>query len=237
MPGPANGNGANIRVPARRIDGLKIKPGGQFNFVDEVGPITSPPYEMGGVIKNGRIDEDGALSGGMCSAATAMFNAALRAGLRIVERHNHSLYISRYPVGLDATVYNRSKTVAFINDTGHPILIRGIAGRRKVTFEIYGVDDGRKVVLSKPRIENEVEAPRYLEFSDDLEPGERRRVDTPYDGFLSWVTRTVRDASGGVLHRETYRSKYRILAGLAEVGRYPNDPPAGTRILASEYPH
>ena len=239
-PGPANGDGANISVPARRIDGTILKPGERFEFARAVAPVRSPPYHMGGVLRNGKIVEDGVLGGGMCSASTTVFNAAMRAGLTIVERHAHSLYISRYPVGLDATVYSNGvsvgQDVVFVNDTGHPILIRGIPGRRRVIFEIWGFDDGRKVSLSKPRIEEEREAQMYMEYTNDLAPGERKRINDGYDAFRSSVTRTVRDARGRVIHEDIFRSKYKLADGLIEVGRYPDDPPAGTRILAADYP-
>jgi vancomycin resistance protein YoaR len=236
-PSNMNGQGANINVPARRINDSIVKPGESFNFISNVTPIREPPYRLGGVIRNGQI-EGGLLGGGMCSASTTLFNAAMRAGLKINERHAHALYISRYPVGLDATVFgsaNSGQNVVFTNDTDHNILIRGIPGKRRVTFQIWGVDDGRTVKLSKPRIEDLVEAKKYYEYTDNLAPGEKKRVDDPYDGFRSWVTRTVKDASGNVLHKDVFASKYRRQDGLVQVGRYKGDPPAGTRVLASDY--
>ena len=80
-PSNLNGDGANIRVPAKRINGTILKPGESFNFIAHVLPITEPPYHLGGLLKNGQIIEDGALGGGMCSASTTLFNAAMRAGL------------------------------------------------------------------------------------------------------------------------------------------------------------
>ena len=103
----------------------------------------------------------------MCSSVVTLFNAAARAGLTIVERHEHSLYISRYPVGLDATVFGspgRGQDLVFRNDTGHSILIKGIALKRSVTFEIWGVDVGRTVKFSEPVVTDKVDAKRYLEY-------------------------------------------------------------------------
>lgn len=234
-----NGNGANINVPAQRINGTILEPGESFNFIRAVLPITEPPYHLGGVLRNGQIIEDAVLGGGMCSASTTVFNAAMRAGLTIVERHAHALYISRYPVGLDATVFGsatRGQNVVFTNDTGHPILIRGIPGRRRVIFEIWGTDDGRKVQLSEPRIENGPEAQMYMQYTDELAPGEKDHINDGYNAFESWVTRTVKDAAGNVIHEDTFHSKYRLLDGLIKVGRYPGDPEAGTKILAADYP-
>lgn len=238
-PSNLNGHGANINVPAKRINDTIVKPGQSFNFIANVTPITDPPYQLGGILRNGQI-VDGVLGGGMCSASTTVFNAALRAGLKINERHAHALYISRYPVGLDATIMGTASSgqnVVFTNDTDHNILIRGIPGRTKVRFEIWGVDDGRTVELSEPLIENLREAKKYLEYTDDLAPGERKLVTDPYDAFESSVTRVVRDRNGNVIHRDTFHSRYRLLDGLTQVGRYPGDPPDGTKILASEYPH
>ena len=238
QPGPANGDGANIRVPAKRINGTIVKPGEEFNFIRAVLPITEPPYQIGGLLRNGQIIEDGALGGGMCSASTTLFNAAMRAGLRITERHAHALYISRYPVGLDATIYGsptRGQNTRFVNDTGHPILIKAWGKRRKVIFEIWGVRDGRTVDLSKPRVENLRKAKDWIEYTDELAPGERKRVQERYHAFTSWVTRTVHDARGRLIHEDTFHSKYRLLDGVIQVGRYPGDPPAGTRIPKDEY--
>jgi vancomycin resistance protein YoaR len=238
-PSNLNGDGANIRTPARRIDGTIVNPGETFNFIQEVLPITEPPYHLGGLLKNGQIIEDGALGGGMCSASTTLFNAAMRAGLNITERRAHALYISRYPVGLDATVYGtatRGQNVTFINDMDTPIYIRGIPRRGAVIFEIWGTDDGRTVKLSKPKVKERREAVMYYEYTNDLEPGELEEVYGNYDAFHSSVTRTVRDANGNVIHENVWNSQYKKLNGLTMVGRYKGDPKAGTLILASEYP-
>ena len=57
------------------------------------------------------------VGGGTSQVATTVFNAAWEAGLRITERHPHSLYISRYQLGRDATVYWPSLDLKFVNDT------------------------------------------------------------------------------------------------------------------------
>jgi vancomycin resistance protein YoaR len=163
----------------------------------------------------------------------------MRAGLRIVERHAHGLYISRYPVGLDATVFSTGRSdgqdVKFINDTNERLLIRAFSGKRWVTFEIWGIDDGRTVKLGKPVVENRRPGVDYIEFTDALEPGQRRRVADIYDGYESSVTRTVRDSAGNVISRDTWHSRYRSADGLVKIGRRPGDPAAGTRIRADEY--
>lgn len=232
IPGPLNGNGLNIALPTSAIDGYVVEPGAQFDYLTAIGPITSPPYVGGGALLHGQIQEDGVIGGGMCSSSTTLFNAALRFGLPITARINHSLYISRYPIGLDATVWmtgpRNRHTMAFTNDTGYPLVIRGINGPGTVTFEIWGVDDGRTVELSEPRIEDQV-APSfmYVEYTDQLPAGRRDHVNDVYQSFDAYVTRTIRNAAGEVTTEETYHSGYRMLPEYVRAGRGPGDPASG----------
>jgi len=239
IPSSLNGFGVNIAVPAQRLNDTVVHAGGTVNFIGSIGPFTSPPYAMGGALRNGMIKTN-ILGGGMCSSATTMFNAAARAGLTILQRHQHSLYISRYPVGLDATVWGTPRSgpnLVFFNDTGNDIVIKGYVSKRRVYFEIWGTPDGRTVTFSDPIITNKVVAQMYYEYTDDLAAGTKHKSWDNYDAFNASVTRTVRNAAGEVIHQDTYNSNYKLLNGLTMVGRYPGDPPAGTRILATQYPH
>ncbi len=235
----SNGNGVNIQIPTSIINGTVVNPGQRFDYLDTIGPITSPPYESGGALVHGQIREDGAIGGGMCSCSTTLFNAVARYGLEIDSRHNHALYISRYPLGLDATVWiagpNSRQTMSFTNDTQYPILIKGINAHNMVTFEIWGVDDGRTVEFSDPVVENVIPGIKLYEYSDDLAPGKKKWVNDPYDAMDVTVVRTVRDANGNIIHQDTFKSHYIRLDGITLIGRYPGDPKAGTTIPVSDY--
>lgn len=238
-PGPLNANGVNIKVPAKQIDGTVVAPGEMFDFIDAAGPFTRRNgYDDGAAIRNGRTVFEGVLGGGLCSASTTLFNAAARAGFQIDRRYNHGYYIGRYPVGLDATIWEYGgtrKTMAFTNDSEYPLLIRGLYSRGRVTFEIWGVPDGRTVDFSKPRIENEREATTKIRYTDELAPGEFERVEFKVDGFDSWVSRTVRSAQGAIIHDDTWFSDYGRVDGIYELGRFPGDPKAGTVIPAEDF--
>ena len=223
-----NGFGANIWIPAEDIDGYVIAPGEWFDFWDAIGPISRDRgYRDGGAIINGRTEPQGALAGGICSTSTTLFNAALRAGLEMGDRRNHYYYISRYPVGLDATVFRSGsgnvQTMSFRNDTEHPILIRGIrtreGSRGYVRFDLYSVPNGREVSFSRPVVKNIRSASDSIEYTSTLRPGQRERIESPVDGKDVWVTRTVRTSAGNVLHRETYYSHYARITGVVLVGR------------------
>lgn len=113
----------NARRAARLIDGLVVKPGGVFSFDDAVGGWSADqgylkaPVSYDGVL----IDDYG---GGVCETSTTLYNAALLAGLPIIERHAHSFSPSYAPPGRDAAVAYPSADLKFRNDTGSPLTIR-----------------------------------------------------------------------------------------------------------------
>ena len=222
-PSERNGFGANIRIPARAINGTVVLPGKTFDFWDAVGSVTTAKgYRPGGAIINGRTQPSGALGGGICSTSTTLFNAAARAGLEIVSRRAHFYYIDRYPVGLDATVFISSSgakiTLAFRNDTPTPILILGSSTRTSVRFDVYGISDGRSVSFSRPIVKNVKQARDLVEKTSSIPRGTRKRVEYPTDGFDSWVTRRVVDGNGRVIHRETFYSHYGRVDGVTLLG-------------------
>jgi vancomycin resistance protein YoaR len=222
VPGESNYWGANISIPANDLDGYVLAPGEWFSFWNGIGPVTTARgYGYGGVIINGRSFPTGALAGGICSTSTTLFNAAMRAGLEIGERTNHSYYIERYPVGLDATVLKTDTSVTdmtFRNDTKHPIVIRSYTAVGSVRFDVWGVADGRTVQLSNPTTWNHRAAVDTTVVNRNLRPGQSVRVEYPHDGFASSVTRRVFDADGKLLHENVWVSYYNTVNGIVEVG-------------------
>jgi len=236
IPSDRNFFGENISIPTSKIDAQTVAPGKWFDFWKAIGKISrAEGYGPGGAIINGRTEPTGVIGGGLCSCSTTIFNAALRAGLQMGDRRNHYYYIDRYPVGLDATVFRSSsgatQSMRFKNDTDHPVLIRGINRSGLVRFEIWTVPTGRTVEFSEPRIRDRTSSRDTIEYTDDLAPGATERIEYPIDGFRSWVTRTVRDASGAVIHEDTYYSRYSAIDGITLVGRRPGDPPDGTIVV------
>ncbi|HKO34354.1 MAG TPA: VanW family protein [Candidatus Limnocylindria bacterium] len=222
IPGDGNFWGANINIPAQDLNGRVIAPGEWFEFWQGIGPVTlERGYGMGGAIIGGRSVANGALAGGICSTSTTLFNAAMRAGLEIGQRVNHSYYIDRYPVGLDATVFKTDSyetDMTFRNDMATPVVIRSYTGNGFVRFDIWGVPDGRTVSLSAPTTSNHGTAIETTVVNSSLAPGSAVRVEYPHDGFDAVVTRWVRDANGNLLHENTWYSHYRTVNGITEVG-------------------
>lgn len=222
VPSEANYWGKNISIPTSILDGYVVAPGAWFSFWDAIGEVTAAKgYGPGGAIINGHTEETGALAGGICSCSTTLFNAALRAGYQIGERANHYYYISRYPVGLDATVAKGTgweQNMTWRNDTAYPVLIHGINAYGVVTFQLFSVDPHRTVTLSTPIVKNYRYASDSTQYVTTLKPGQAVRVEYPSNGFDAWVTWTVKDAAGTVIHQETFYSHYATVNGLVQVG-------------------
>ncbi len=211
--------GANIWLPARIIDGTVLQPGQSFEWWRALGPVTpARGYGPGGFIAGDHTEPTGALGGGMCSSSTTLFNAALRAGLQMGARSNYKYYISRYPLGLDATVSktrNGSQTVSFTNDTKGPIVIRTFryraGGRGWVRYEIWGVPDGRTVSIGRPAVSNVRKATTTTEYVSSLPKGVREQIEYPADGMDVAVARVVRDRNGRIIHRRNVSHALRPL--------------------------
>jgi len=137
----------NVQLMANYIDGTVIKPGDRFSFNDRVGPRTvERGFREGQMIIGSLLLPS--IGGGVCQTATTLFNNAFELGLPIVERHNHSFYISHYPMGRDATVSWGGPDFVFQNDLKTAILIKTSYTSTTLTFTFYGTDPNRRVVTS-----------------------------------------------------------------------------------------
>jgi vancomycin resistance protein YoaR len=115
----------NIGRAAELVDGTILKPGDTFSLNGIVGERTRENgFTEGWTIQNGVFYSD--LGGGVSQMATTTFNAMFFAGLQDVEHKAHSLYISRYPVGREATVAWGSVDLKFKNDTPYGVLVHTV---------------------------------------------------------------------------------------------------------------
>ncbi|MFF0264387.1 VanW family protein [Kribbella sp. NPDC004536] len=115
----------NIGTAARKINGTLLKPNETFSLNKIVGERTKENgFTEGYIISGGKFEKD--LGGGVSQSATTTFNAAFFAGVKILEHKAHSVYISRYPVGREATVAWGSVDLKFLNDSGHGILVQTV---------------------------------------------------------------------------------------------------------------
>ncbi|MGI6452065.1 MAG: VanW family protein [Syntrophomonadaceae bacterium] len=120
----------NITMAATALNNLIIWPGQGFSFNEVVGPRTPERgYLPAPVIISGAMDLG--FGGGVCQVSTTVYNAALSAQLKIIERHGHSKRVHYISAGRDATVDYGHLDLKFMNNRKGPIIIKsGVSGSR-----------------------------------------------------------------------------------------------------------
>jgi vancomycin resistance protein YoaR len=219
----------NVQLVSHLVDKHVIAPDETFSFNGATGARTEDKgFLEAPVIINGELKTG--LGGGVCQVSTTVFNAAYEAGLPIVSRTNHALYISHYPQGRDATVNYPDTDLKFTNDTGHWLLLRTWVGSSSLTVALYGTPAHRRVVSeTSPLV---VTGPPPIKKIKDpsLFVGETV-VDEPGSSSLKTSNkRTVYDASGKLLSDTTFYSSYRGEVRIIRVGtkRRPKGDQTGT---------
>ena len=128
----------NIGQAAEYVNGTILMPGETFSMNDTIKERTvENGYTQGIVIGPGGVFEE-ALGGGVSAATTAVWTAAFFAGMERVDTRAHSVYISRYQPGLEATVAWGIFDMKFRNDSPYPVLITTKMSSTSMTVEFWG---------------------------------------------------------------------------------------------------
>ena len=144
---------ANIHKMADYVRGAVIEPGETFSINSYVGPRTiSRGFVDAPIIGEGnRFDSD--VGGGVSQFATTTFNAAFFAGLEIPEYQFHTIYITRYPYGREATLANPHPDLKIKNTSPYGVLIWTSYSGTDITVSLYStkwVDATQSAQFKKP---------------------------------------------------------------------------------------
>lgn len=126
----------NIHRIADIIRGAVIMPGQTFSVNGYVGERTAAKgFVDAPVIYQGRFEHD--IGGGVSQFATTLFNAALFAGLDFGEYQSHSIVISRYPKGHEATISYPHPDLEIKNTTPYGVLVWPTYTDTSLTVHLY----------------------------------------------------------------------------------------------------
>jgi vancomycin resistance protein YoaR len=212
----------NLRLGVTYLDDTLVPPGGTFSLNGAIGQRTEERgFKSAPVIIGTRYEEE--VGGGTSQVATTVFNAAWEAGLRITERNPHSLYIDRYPLGRDATVYWPSLDLKFVNDTDHWVLVKGFPESDGITVSIYGGE--RRRVESSEGTMRITGSPPVKRVNDPTLPvGQTVVEESGSSPSRTTVTRTVYSPGGEVLGEETWNTSYKGETKVVRVGTKQPEP-------------
>jgi hypothetical protein len=130
----------NLRVAARALDELFIPAGAVFSFWRHLGlPSAARGYASGRMLQQGCMVAS--TGGGLCQLSNALYEVALQAGCRIVERHSHSRIVpgSLAAAGRDATVAWNYVDLRFTAERDLRLSVR--LDRDTLTVRLLGADE------------------------------------------------------------------------------------------------
>ena len=177
----------NIRLCAEAFNGYVVAPGEVFSLNTLTGPRTTDKgYKPAGAIQNGiMVQEPG---GGVCQVSTTLFNAVVRAGMEIVERHGHSWPSDYVEIGMDAAIDYPAKDFQFKNVSDAPIYLVSTFEDRQLTVEVYGkpvVEEGVTIDLRSTTDSTIRRGEDTMVYDPSLAPGTTETVRRGRDGKKS----------------------------------------------------
>lgn len=218
---------SNIRLASGKINGALLMPGEKWGFNEYVGRRTTQAgYREAGVYINGR--HDTGIGGGICQVSTTLYNAALFANLKIVERTNHSLPVPYVPLGRDATVNWGAQNLVLENNTTSPIAIVSTYEPGRLTFRILGKKDPTlsvKVTQGKIRYWS---GSTRREYDPRLAPGATKVVSTGSNKGVSAFRHVYRNG----VKEKTEDLGYSAYTGGGTVILYGPKAPAKPKVTA-----
>lgn len=199
----------NMARALAAADGTRIDPGKTFSFFGTVGKCgKAEGYRPAGAILNGKSVQE--YGGGICQASTTIYGAALRSGMKITERYNHSIPSSYCPIGQDATVSYPSLDFKFTNPTSYPVWLVTSTKGRTMTAAFYGYqpDDYDSVAVTS-RVTATVPAPSQAQYTADssLAKGEVRLLARARTGYRAAAQRIFKK-NGKTVRTEALPSSY-----------------------------
>jgi vancomycin resistance protein YoaR len=182
----------NVNVAADALDNSLVKPGDVFSFNQVVGPRSQETgYKEAMVIEQNKFTPG--IGGGVCQVSSTLYNSVLLAGLKIVERSNHSLPVTYVPLGRDATVAYGLFDLRFRNNTSGYLYIKARAAGGELTIAILGNTAEKKNVVLETDVDKVLDFKVITKNDPTLYQG-KTLVET--EGVKGYEVRAYRTVNG-----------------------------------------
>ncbi len=224
---------ANVTLAADRLNGTRLAPGATLSFNGVAGPYTlANGYQAITIGKTDPLTRTvPTIEGGITQVSTTLFQAAFWAGLKIVERSTHPVWLDRFNAGstgqrgLDAYVSSTGEDLKLTNTTPDWIRIETAVQPGSLTVSIYGADPGWSVnpSISGPSRVVQPNATPVVQLDPSLPPGQQMTISVGIAGFDLTVQRTVTKA-GQVVDRYGVSQRYQPQPAVIATGPPPPTP-------------
>lgn len=201
--------GQNVLRALARLDGSLIAPQQRLSFNAAIGEVSARiGYLPAGMIVSGVVTDG--VGGGICMVSSALYVAALRAGLAIDARRGHSLLLrfAEAAPGMEAAVAQPDLDLVIRNDTPYPLTVAAYAQDGVLIVSLWGQSDGRTTTIGVPVINSVQTVPDEWVFDPSLAPGTTRRVSHGNSGMQVQIAREVRAVDGRVMARSVLHTRY-----------------------------
>ncbi len=196
----------NAHLALGRLVGAVVAPGATFSFNRRVGTFSRDRgFRKAPVSYNGQLIDD--WGGGVCQTSTTLYNAALLAGMTIVERNRHRFAPSYVPPGRDAAVAFSGVDLRFRNPYDFPVRVVGRIEGDRLQVSLVGA----RVPKVRPQVVSqvaEVQAPETYVVGGSS--GRSRIRNTGKAGFEVRVVRIVGDRRETISH-DAYPAMNRVV--------------------------
>ena len=135
----------NLQLFSDTVTGTVVQPGERLSLNGLVGRRTvEKGYLPADTWVVDRVSDT--VGGGISQYAATMYNAIFWGGFVGSSYRPHSVYISRYPPGIEGTLDYPHIDLVFRNDTESPVLVVSDYTDTSLAVRLYGDNDGRAVI-------------------------------------------------------------------------------------------
>lgn len=228
----------NIKYGAGKISGTVLHPGEVFSANGTLGVRNkangwkvATAYEAGAHVKQ--------YGGGVCQLSSTLYNAAVMADMKIVERRNHSMPVDYVSKGLDATINSTGNIIdfKFENSSKADIIIIAKADGKELTMEIWGIpiiEDSNgeydEIRIPKPKQTKTLKPSGGIEYIvDESKPVGYKKEEVKNRNGSVWESKKEYYLNGVLVKTEKLdTSTYKAFAGVYVVGPDATPKPDNT---------
>ena len=230
----AGGRRKNVENGASKLNGKVLYPGETISVAANLAPINEENgYAMATAYENGQVVDS--VGGGVCQISSTLYNAVIRAELKVTERSPHSMTVSYVEPSMDSAIAGDYKDLKFQNNQDTPIYIDLITTGSSITATIYGKETrpANREIEFVSEIVEEIEPTVVYREAADQPIGYRSRVQGSQTGYEAHLLKIVTvdgvEESNQIFNRSSYKARNTIIA----VGTASNDPSATSAMRSA----
>ena len=201
------GRSRNIAIAASLISGVTLQAYGELSFNGVVGKRTEEAgFKQAKIIVNGEYVSG--VGGGVCQVSTTLYNAALKAGLQVIEYHPHSLRVGYVAPSRDAMV-STSSDLKIFNPHSFPVYLAIEVFDGGIRALFYGKNEGYRYEITS-HILGEIAPPEPIVKEGDKD----EIIRSPQNGIKSEAYLECYKGESLLFRKRLRTDEYRPIQGI-----------------------